>query len=112
MANPAIFPNPEKFDGFRYYKRRVTEKSIGETSKYMASTPSEEHLPFGHGAQACPGRFFAVNEVKLIMVFFLVHYEFKQPDRQKSSRLHFPFEEYFVLNPMLKLMMRKKRDVQ
>jgi cytochrome P450 len=89
----------------------VAEDLIGKSSKYMATTPSEEHLGFGHGVQACPGRFFAVNEIKLIMVYFLLNFDFKQPERQQKSRLHFPFEEYLVLNPTLKLMMRKKERV-
>jgi hypothetical protein len=41
-------------------------------------------------------------------VYFLLNFDFKQPERQQKSRLHFPFEEYLVLNPTLKLMMRKK----
>lgn len=108
--DPSRFPDPEKFDGLRYYKRRVAENLSSTSSKYLATTPSEEHLIFGHGQQACPGRFFAINEVKLIMVFFLVNYEMRQPERQRSHRLHFPFEEYFVLNPLLKLEMRRRRD--
>jgi ent-kaurene oxidase len=108
--DPSLFPNPEQFDGLRYYRRRVEENLIGNSSKYLATTPSEEHLVFGHGHQACPGRFFAVNEVKLIMVFFLVNYEMKEPERQKNRRLHFSFEEYFVLNPTLKLAMRRRRE--
>jgi cytochrome P450 len=107
----AKFTDPEKFDGFRYYKKRVAEDLIGNSAKYMATTPSEEHLGFGHGVQACPGRFFAINEIKLILVYFLLNFDFKQPERQQKSRLHFPFEEYLVLNPTLKLMMRKKERV-
>ncbi|PVH92285.1 cytochrome P450 [Periconia macrospinosa] len=109
--DPQIFSDPEKFDGFRYYRKRVAEDLIGKSSKYMATTPSDEHLAFGHGVQACPGRFFAVNEIKLILVFFLMDYEFKQPERQMASPLHFPFEEYLVLNPTLKLMRRRKKHI-
>jgi ent-kaurene oxidase len=108
--DPERFPNPEQFDAFRNYRKREAEGSIGASSKYMATTPTEDHLVFGHGSQACPGRFFAVNEIKLILLFFLLDFEFKQPESQKASRLHFPFEEYLVLNPMLKLMMKRKPD--
>jgi cytochrome P450 len=108
--DPSIFPDPNKFDPLRSYRKRVAEGLIGQSSKYMASSATEEHLVFGHGSQACPGRFFAVNEVKLVLLFFLLDFEFKQPERQLSKRLHFPFEEYYVLNPTLKLMMKKKSD--
>jgi hypothetical protein len=75
----------------------------------MATTPSEEHLGFGHGIQACPGRFFAVNEIKLILVYFLMNSEFKQSEKQQKSRLHFPFKEYLVLNYTLSFRCAGRR---
>lgn len=30
-----------------------------------------------HGKHACPGRFFAVNEIKVLLVYTLVNYDIK-----------------------------------
>ena len=42
----------------------------------MVST-SETFLPFGHGRHACPGRFFAANELKLLIAYMVLNYEIK-----------------------------------
>ncbi|KAF2107790.1 cytochrome P450 [Lophiotrema nucula] len=83
--DPDRYLDPEQFDAFRNYKKRKAEGLFGQSSKYMATTPTEDHLIFGHGAQACPGRFFAVNEIKLILMFFLLDFEFRRPDSHKGA---------------------------
>ena len=40
-------------------------------------TTGEDAISFGHGKHACPGRFFASNEIKVILVGLLMRYEFK-----------------------------------
>jgi cytochrome P450 len=45
-----IFPNPDKFDGFRFAKLRESEGDT--TSRYQAVSASNEHLPFGLGRHA------------------------------------------------------------
>jgi len=42
------FPDPDKFDGFRFSKLREGEEDT-TTSKYQAVSVSNEHLPFGVG---------------------------------------------------------------
>ncbi|KAK2038755.1 cytochrome p450 monooxygenase, partial [Colletotrichum somersetense] len=69
--DPAIWKNPDDFDGLRFYKLRETE---GE-EKYQFATVNEEALSFGHGRHACPGRFFASAELKIILVHILQNYD-------------------------------------
>lgn len=40
-------------------------------------TTSPESLVFGHGAHACPGRFFASNEIKIVMIEMLRSWDFR-----------------------------------
>jgi cytochrome P450 len=42
----------------------------------MVST-SPDHLVFGHGRHACPGRFFAAMELKAMLAHILINYDLK-----------------------------------
>ncbi|KAJ7918489.1 hypothetical protein B0H13DRAFT_1607297 [Mycena leptocephala] len=53
---------------------------MGEGIKYNMVTPNSDFLAFGIGRHACPGRFFAVNEMKLIMSHVIMTYDFKLKD--------------------------------
>ncbi|KID93365.1 cytochrome P450, partial [Metarhizium majus ARSEF 297] len=66
--------NPEVFDGLRFYNLRLRP---GNEKKFQAVTTGPDHLVFGYGPQACPGRFFAVHEVKVVLSLILSRYEFK-----------------------------------
>ena len=37
-------------------------------------------MAFGYGRHACPGRFFAANEIKLIFSRILLEYDLRMPD--------------------------------
>ena len=40
-------------------------------------TTSPESLNFGHGNHACPGRFFASNEIKVVLIELLRSWDFR-----------------------------------
>ncbi|EOD48508.1 putative cytochrome p450 protein [Neofusicoccum parvum UCRNP2] len=66
--------NAEKFDCFRMYRRRQDPEKANQHQFVMTS---EDNLHFGHGINACPGRFFAANEVKTLLVWMLMRYEIR-----------------------------------
>jgi len=70
------FPNPNEFDGFRFSMLREGEEDA-VTGRYQAIHTSKEQLSFGLGRHTCPGRFFAVNEVKALLAHIVVTYDFK-----------------------------------
>ncbi|KAK0762080.1 hypothetical protein N5P37_004881 [Trichoderma harzianum] len=71
---------PDVFDGFRYARLRELP---GLESKHQAASTglmcprSKDNLTFGHGPHACPGRFFAIYEVKNLLVELLLHFDFR-----------------------------------
>ncbi|KAJ7845586.1 cytochrome P450 [Mycena leptocephala] len=69
--------NADTFDPFRFSRMR---EEMGEGFKCNMVTPSSDFLAFGIGRHACPGRFFAVNEQKLIMSHVIMTYDFKLKD--------------------------------
>ncbi|XP_038622454.1 cytochrome P450 7B1 [Tachyglossus aculeatus] len=69
--DPEIFEDPEvfKFDRFvENGKKKTTFFKGGRKLKYFL-------MPFGSGASICPGRFFAMNEIKQFVVLVVFHLE-------------------------------------
>lgn len=58
----------------------MREVSDDKALKHYMVTPNLDYLIFGHGRHACPGRFFAVNELKLMMAHLLLTYDVKFAD--------------------------------
>ena len=80
--------SPEVFDGFRYHKLRLAATaaaaaatSEGEQVKasnaHQFTTTGPGNLVFGHGKFACPGRFFASLESKIVLAQILVGYDLR-----------------------------------
>ena len=65
--------NADKFDPWRMYRQR---QQPGNANMHQMVMTSPLNLTFGHGKHACPGRFFAANELKTLLVLMLMKYEF------------------------------------
>ncbi|KAL2350324.1 cytochrome P450 [Cryomyces antarcticus] len=70
--DPAFFEDPETFDGFRFEKLRNLP---GNDNKYQFVTTGPDQLHWGVGTHACPGRFFASYEIKMLMAEILTKYD-------------------------------------
>ncbi|KAF2122563.1 hypothetical protein BDV96DRAFT_560995, partial [Lophiotrema nucula] len=69
----------------------------------------KNHLGFGRGKQACPGRYFAAAELKIMLTRILTGYEFnfvEGTDRPKSLFL----DENCFPDPAAKLMLRRRKN--
>lgn len=88
--NPAVYPNPMHFDPTRFLavpEHDSDPKSIqDEDSKHAYlrkaadlpfTAPSPQHMGFGYGLHACPGRFFAANLIKTALCVLLLKYDWK-----------------------------------
>ncbi|KIW80965.1 hypothetical protein Z517_03988 [Fonsecaea pedrosoi CBS 271.37] len=60
-------------DGDRDRADREKEYLDKAHLSFIATSPS--YLGFGHGRHACPGRFFAAQELKLLLAYLLSRYE-------------------------------------
>lgn len=65
----------ESFDGFRYAKKESGQTSSKTRQSWYTST-DHEHITFGQGRHACPGRFVAAVEMKLVLAEMLMRYDF------------------------------------
>lgn len=107
LHDPEVTPNPEVFDGFRYYRAR---QRPNESTRHQFATTDGNNLHFGHGKYSCPGRFFASNEIKMILAHVLLKYEIKSPagqGRPKNLTAH----EYIFPDPDGLIVCQERKDV-
>ena len=79
------FDDPTMFNPWRFVPARSDsgKDSAAIPAKDDAAPPtpaditqtSPTHLAFGHGHTACPGRFFAAMQMKMMMAHLVYHYE-------------------------------------
>ena len=78
----ALFADATSFRPRRFLEMR---QQPGQENKWQFVTTSPEHLAFGHGMHSCPGRFFAANEAKVILIYLVVGFDWKfttQPPKE------------------------------
>ncbi|GBB99239.1 hypothetical protein RclHR1_03460008 [Rhizophagus clarus] len=68
-------PNPKSFEPFRHVDKNT-----------VASKISKNYLPFGGGRHACPGRYFAINEIKFFMHNMILNYNFRTESGKVEKR--------------------------
>ncbi|KAH8723136.1 cytochrome P450 monooxygenase [Phaeosphaeriaceae sp. PMI808] len=85
--NPQLYPNPTEFQPFRFSDLRETP---GNEHKYQHGTTGIDNINFGHGLWACPGRFFASAEIKVVLSYILRHYDIKlKSGEPKPKQQHY-----------------------
>ncbi|KAM3152013.1 Cytochrome monooxygenase ascG [Botrytis cinerea] len=72
------------FDGLRYYKLRQIP---GNEDRHQFVTTSPESLNFGYGNHACPGRFLAANEIKIVLIELLTKWEFRLKGGERPENI-------------------------
>lgn len=70
-----LFENVDHFDGFRFERLRSLP---GNDAKYQfVTTHDTDQLHWGVGTHACPGRFFAAYEIKMLLAKILLQYDIR-----------------------------------
>lgn len=102
-----------EFDGLRFYNLRNIP---GNENRHLFVSTSADSLSFGHGNHACPGRFFASNEIKIILIEVLTHWDLRFLGDVKGEggawrRPKNIFEEYRCIPDLsAKIEMRRRRN--
>jgi cytochrome P450 len=103
QQSEALFKEPSKFDGKRFLDLR---SQPGNESRYQFVTTSPDSLGFGHGIHGCPGRFFAANEIKLMIVHLLMKFDWKFVDGKRPE--HFLIADQTVLDHHVQVLYRSR----
>lgn len=78
-SDAAVFPDADQFDPLRFYKLRKKARDEGSVEAAALNqfvSINQSSLTFGYGRHACPGRFFAAKEMKMIVAHALLKYDF------------------------------------
>jgi cytochrome P450 len=75
--DPDVYEKPEEFDGARFLRMRDEPSKANLANLVITGTDA---LGFGHGLHACPGCFFAANELKIALIHLLLKYDLKPSD--------------------------------
>nr|BBG28474.1 cytochrome P450 monooxygenase Cle4 [Aspergillus versicolor] len=86
MWNSGIYPEAARFDGYRFVKLRDQDTATGASSGGLSFVSvSANHMGFGYGKHACPGRFFAGAETKIALCHILLKYDLELVDRELAG---------------------------
>ncbi|KAK6529518.1 hypothetical protein TWF281_008689 [Arthrobotrys megalospora] len=79
-------PDAHIWKGFRFSEMREKMDNPEESSKLQAAATSKEYLAFSHGKHACTGRFFAVYQLKMLLIYCLLRYDIRLPLDRNGKR--------------------------
>ncbi|KAI4098309.1 MAG: hypothetical protein L6R37_006539 [Teloschistes peruensis] len=110
-ASGSIHESPATFDGFRFHRIRSGPGGSAQSHQFVST--GLENMTFGHGRFACPGRFFASNESKIILALLLLKYDIRFDDRgEKSAEGRRPknlvFADACYPDPDVKVMFKRR----
>jgi ent-kaurene oxidase len=78
----------------------------GYTTRDQYASTDKEHIHFGHGRYACPGRFVVSNEIKMSIGKMLLKYEFRFHDEIPPNKtiLELSFQD-----PATRILIRERK---
>ncbi|KAI1352954.1 cytochrome P450 [Xylaria sp. FL0043] len=103
--DPNIYPEPEKFDAYRFLHLR--EKI--DPNQFHYGYVSDATLNWGAGTHACPGRFLAALVLKFALIQMITGYDVKYTDRRPEKRPEYCIDNSRREDPMMKVDLRARK---
>jgi cholesterol 7alpha-monooxygenase len=77
--NAELYPEPHTFCASRFYHNETTAETSGTTTASSSSSSNKafDTLAFGAGNRMCPGRYWAINEIKMMVLLLTTAYDFE-----------------------------------
>lgn len=116
MRSPDIYENPHTFDGHRFTRLYATRQAGGNDGnikqearrdKNGFAAVSSDHMGFGFGKRACPSRFFVTTELKAILCYLLLHFDWKLQDEAMEDKM-IQVGFLCIASPSTKLLIRRR----
>lgn len=106
MQDPAIYPNPNMFDGHRFFRMRQEQ---GSEHRFQFTSVSPQHFGFGYGKHACPGRFFVTNQIKVMLIHLILNYDWKFHAHQNGRPKSLERGAEIVVDPTVTILYRARK---
>ncbi|XP_026576105.1 7-alpha-hydroxycholest-4-en-3-one 12-alpha-hydroxylase-like [Pseudonaja textilis] len=83
--DPEIYPEPQIFKYDRFLSLEGKRKEFFKNGKKLKTCI----MPFGGGMFMCPGRFFAISEMKIFAILMLTHFDMElvNPEEELPSSM-------------------------
>lgn len=87
---PMIHNDPEVFDAPKDFRfDRFVEDGKKKTTFFKGGKKLKSYIiPFGLGTSKCPGRYFAINEMKLLVIILLTYFDLEVIDTKPIGLNH------------------------
>ncbi|KAK1777247.1 cytochrome P450 [Copromyces sp. CBS 386.78] len=108
--DPEVYANPDVFEPLRFYNLRNEARGKGEVEQAATNqfvSVNKEFLTFGYGRHACPGRFFAANEIKMILANLVMTYEMGLVEGETERYRDWDIAAGTIPDPTRDVMFRK-----
>ncbi|RYP90191.1 hypothetical protein DL770_003727 [Monosporascus sp. CRB-9-2] len=111
LRDPEYYPEPTIFNPHRFADMRsgVKEDPLNLINKeqYQFISPTKENTSFSLGRHACPGRFLASHEIKMMAVAILLEYDIKLPNGVEERYSNIAHVDHIMPDPTKTIMMRR-----
>ena len=104
------YTNPATYDPLRFVRERDGIEVPLQKARFAMVSTSAEYQAFGHGRHACPGRFFAADELKLLLAYVLLNYEIESLVERPRER-HFANMSLPPVQATIKVKRRKTESM-
>lgn len=109
--DPEIFDGGAEFRPWRWLELRETAERAGKSvTPWLATSTSPDNLHWGYGRNACPGRFMAAAEIKLILAWILWHFDICFPYGQSKRPESVFIDERVVPSRMQEVGFRSRHQ--
>lgn len=113
--DPTYYPdNPNAWDGFRFSAPRETVGAKADLTKVLEqknqnlTATGADFQSFGHGRHACPGRFFASQEMKLMLAHIVMNYDVRVVGGSRPANKNFGGSSVPSEEAQLQIKLREK----
>ncbi|KAF4953517.1 hypothetical protein FGADI_5851 [Fusarium gaditjirri] len=88
LQDSEIYPEPKTYKPLRFYDARQNEADeYVKSVRNALPTATQDFLAWGLGRNACPGRFFASNETKMLLAYILLNYDIEHLAERSRNTL-------------------------